>query len=179
MTRPRRLPPLGLARPLARFLSYNGRFFPPPKAVYFCGGGARNHNESASRPLISFRAPLPLFTVQRLDPGKKSGRSPPFRKRSFSHSFRVHFREEKLLADRKKKGETRRAAGGGGGAAAEVRRSRSTGALKKRSRARAGQKETKLISKALTNYFLQKGVGYLQFLHLHLAPPSPGLAPPI
>lgn len=40
----------------------------------------------------------------------------------------------------------------------------------KKSSARPGQKETKLISKALTNYFLQKGVGYLQFLHLHLSP---------
>jgi len=43
---------------------------------------------------------------------------------------------------------------------------------RKRSGALAEQKETKLISEALTNYFLRKGVGYLQ-----LSTRSPPLTP--
>lgn len=43
---------------------------------------------------------------------------------------------------------------------------------RKRSGALAEQKGTKLISEALTNYFLRKGVGYLQ-----LSTRSPPLAP--
>lgn len=45
---------------------------------------------------------------------------------------------------------------------------------RKRSGALAEQKGTKLISEALTNYFLRKGVGYLQ-----LSTRSPPLTPPL
>lgn len=43
---------------------------------------------------------------------------------------------------------------------------------RKRSGALAEQKGTKLISEALTNYFLRKGVGYLQ-LSTRSPPPTP------
>lgn len=45
---------------------------------------------------------------------------------------------------------------------------------RKRSGALAEQKGTKLISEALTNYFLRKGVGYLQ-LSTHSPPLTPSL----
>lgn len=45
---------------------------------------------------------------------------------------------------------------------------------RKRSGALAEQKGTKLISEALTNYFLRKGVGYLQ-LSTHSLPLTPSL----